>query len=662
MSTTSDTRPLSAATPRVSRRRLVLLVIGLFVLLMGCWCGLLVRDALAFKADFDQLNARLSATAAGTLDLKTLRDDMTSLHADLLSLRSTSGPLLWIAPYLGWLPLIGNDVQAAPELLASVIDFLDAGEIALDAIAPIWPPQAVQGESGLETMLRSMIGVAPQLDAAREPLQRAVDRLAAIDVTQLSPGVRAQLDRITPLLPLLDSGFELLDAAPDLFGFDRPKTYIVLVQNEDELRATGGFISAVVRVTFDHGSILDLDMRDSYQVDDFAHKPYDAPPQPLQDFMGSQLWLFRDANWWPDFPASAQKAAELYTYGLDVPVDGVIGVNQQIVQDLLGAIGPIEVEAGQMVGADNLVEYMRASWDPPEGTTDFGAWIRSRKDFVGRLANAMLVRIQSAPGEINWVALGRVLLNSLERRNLVVWIPDPAINNVMVERGWDGAVQSAAGDFLMIVDSNLGFNKVNTVVASAATYDVTLHADGRAEVELLINYQHKGAPADMCSHYIDYTLETTYDTLVQTCYWDYLRVLTPHGSNLIEASGHPVPAEYLVTELDWDGAVSTSEGWDKTIFETFFVVERGASLQMRLKYELPAPALQHEDGRWIYSLMLQKQPGAPALPIRVVMHWPDSFSLVSAQSTSGQAGTQTLSIDLALDTDQQVQVVLQDSD
>ena len=85
-----------------------------------------------------------------------------------------------------------------------------------------------------------------------------------------------------------------------------------MAQNEDELRATGGFLTGAGIVTVENGRIVDLSFLDSNYVDNYWVKPYDFPPQPLYDYMGLEMLLFRDANYWPDFPTSARKAMDLY--------------------------------------------------------------------------------------------------------------------------------------------------------------------------------------------------------------------------------------------------------------------------------------------------------------------------------------------------------------
>src|SRR5205085_6348840 len=99
----------------------------------------------------------------------------------------------------------------------------------------------------------------------------------------------------------------LMESAPVLLGANTPQQYLMLAQNNDELRPTGGFISAVGVVKVDRGELSVEWFRDSFAVDDLSinHSP---APAPLEKYMWAEQWLLRDSNWYADFPTSADVA------------------------------------------------------------------------------------------------------------------------------------------------------------------------------------------------------------------------------------------------------------------------------------------------------------------------------------------------------------------
>jgi hypothetical protein len=76
-----------------------------------------------------------------------------------------------------------------------------------------------------------------------QPPQPAVLSTPAVVLPE--PDLARQLGAIEPLLPSLYLGTRLFPTLPQLIGLYEPQRYLLVVQNSDELRATGGFISAL---------------------------------------------------------------------------------------------------------------------------------------------------------------------------------------------------------------------------------------------------------------------------------------------------------------------------------------------------------------------------------------------------------------------------------
>src|SRR5205814_2502742 len=111
-------------------------------------------------------------------------------------------------------------------------------------------------------------------------------------------------------LPTVRRIYALVPAAQFALGLDRPRTYLLLGENDRELRATGGFIGTAGTLTIDRGQVSSFDYGSSYSFDDQVAAP--PPPRPLQRYLGISRWYLRDSNWWPDFPSSAEQALEAW--------------------------------------------------------------------------------------------------------------------------------------------------------------------------------------------------------------------------------------------------------------------------------------------------------------------------------------------------------------
>jgi hypothetical protein len=318
----------------------------------------------------------------------------------------------------------------------------------------------------------------PHIATAKIELDGVKQRRELINDDGLSPRVTRLLERLDKYLPLLDSGVHGLLVAPYLLGVDEPRTYLLLAQNNHELRATGGFISGVALLEIDDGQIEELDFRDSYAVDDLTQN-HPSAPEPLEQYMLAQLWFVRDANWFADFPASAQVARDLYQLDQGVLVNGVIAADLEAVAMMVAALGPVHLdEYDEEVNAANVMDLMQQYWASPGGEGQTGDWWMHRKDFMGELLSAMMAKLETDPQSLDLAALTDFVSRGFGEKHMLVYVTDPTVQEILTENGWDGALRSTTGDFLMVVDTNMGFNKVNASVESTVDYEVHIEEDG----------------------------------------------------------------------------------------------------------------------------------------------------------------------------------------
>ena len=639
-----------------------LLVAGLALVLVsqGCRAWRVWQAARPLLERIDTMRALAADPAA--VDQAALAPMLQETHAELVILRDEARPFLALASQLGWVPGVGPDLQALSPLLEIAVDLTGAGEAAMEGLAPLLnlvdAGGASKGVDSLSLATHTLADARPQLEAAQALVGRAAQRQAEVNAAQLSPRLASLTSMLDYALPLAQAGIEAALMAPDLLGISSPRTYLLVAQNSDELRPTGGFITGAGCVTVNVGDIVEFSFRDSYFVDDFS-KPYGEPPLPLYEYMLSELWVFRDANWSPNFPTSAQKAVELYTYGQGIKLDGVITFDQQGAARLIEALGPVTVEGwDEPITGKNFARMVRQAWNPSgEGVNP--EWARTRKDFMGELAQQILERVRQQPETVNLSGLVRALWQILQERHLLIYLEDPAAASWLRTQGWDGALRLTEGDYLMVVDANMGFNKVNPHIERALEYQVALHADGSARALLAVNYQHTGREdGSPCEHRATYSQgeKVTYESLMEGCYWNYLRVYVPEGSRLWTASRHPVPAEYLLQGVDSAGEAKVlPDEQDKAVFSQFFVVERGQVLETRFYYDLPQVALSSE-GRWRYTLLIQKQPGTNSTPVSFTIVLPPGAQLLTASPSPRVIDEETLMFALELNTDILVEV------
>jgi len=618
-----------------------LLLLGLLILLL--WAGLkawrvyqAAQSLMAVEAEARTLMAggitNIDPDAAEALVLGT-RANIVTLHDELGIIRP-------FAPYLGWVPKLGPALVASPYLL----DMADAGsEAGALAVSSLKPALAIFQRDDFSAMqlgelLPVLSAAAPELETAGAAIERYSAARAGLDAAVQADTLPWRVQQLLLLsdefMPAAEGGLALAPYLPELLGRDGPRRYLILAQNEDELRATGGFLTGVGLLTVANGQIRDLTFSDANQIDNWREKPYEFPPQPLYDFMGLELFLFRDANYWPDFPTSARKALELYAYGQDVPLpDGAIAIDQEFLRILVDATGPVPVPGTElMITADNLLQSLRQARNIQEGQ-EVVEWVNDRKAFLGGFAAAILTKVEMDFGSIDPVKMVGNMAGAAENRHLSLYMRDPDLAAALAGIGWDGHIpQSPPGDFWMAVDTNMGYNKTNILVERAFSYDVRL--GNQPTTTLTIDYRHTGpAGEEPCYQGVEEEFEQAADylSLADQCYWTFLRLYAPMGSRLIDSSRHVVPGETLFRDETWDSAAQTIDDlpW-LTTFANFLLVPRGETVTAHFQYELPVGVVESDGRDSIYRLVIHKQPGTRVEPLHLSITLPEGTSLLEA--------------------------------
>ena len=629
----------------------VLILAGLLIAGNKAWH--IYQEAKVVKADLEKIQSLVKnkpgmATfgQAGPL-LSTSRQDWIVLHTDV-------GPYLWMGKYLTWVPTYGGDLSQVELLSDMATALLDTANESIQAVTPLWQAVYAQKQSPkLSALAQLLVQAQPDLSKASSDLKDVMAARGKLNIAQLSPAVRSLVtDKMDPNLPLLQDGLTFAMALPKLAGASAsgPQTYLVFFQNEDELRATGGFLTDVGTIVVKDGGVLSSNFEDSYALDDLT-KPYPLAPWQLEQYMEAHMLLLRDSNWSPDFPTSAALAEFLYAYTRFHTSDGIIAIDQHAVQMLLTVLGPITVEGvSYPISSENVIAYMRAA-KYGNGTEQFDP--AHRKDFIATLGEAILTRITSGQN-ISLEALSKILVDALNQKHLLLQVADPTLKTLLAGQGWDGAIRPDPGDFLMVVDSNIGFTKNSTVVDSKFTYDIDLSNPATPIADLRI-VQTNHATGDIpCLAHAAGPVTNSYQDFVNRCYWDYQRVYGPAGTQLLHATPHAVPGDAMLDGVGVPARVDTLKEGIPGVqsYGTLILVPISASVETDFQFALPASVVQAsaDNKSQVYTLHVQKQPGTLAIPINICVRLPAGAALVNA-TTGGKfdAGQWCMSGDLNTD-------------
>ncbi len=379
--------------------------------------------------------------------------------------------------------------------------------------------------------------------------------------------------------------------------------YLILFQNDSELRPTGGFPGTYAVVTFKDGRLADFMVDDIYNLDGQL-KENIIPPKPLQHITPN--WGMRDANWFIDFSVSAQKTMEFFKKEAGYGIDGVITVSPRMISDILKVVGPIEMpEYDLTIDNDNFLSAIQAE-------VEYGDNREQPKKVVLDMAPKLLEKIYSSdPGK--WLDIFNVFISGLDKKDVLMYFKDLELERFVASKGFGGLVNNANGDYLMITFTNIKGSKTDRVTDNAVALNSkfeTLNSKPVIIHKLTITRQHNGGSTE----YGFYNKQNP----------AYVRVLVPKGSELLSISGNSDPKrEPLINYsdsgfeqdddltklessfIDNENEVDIYSESGKTGFAFWLITNPGKQKTVELEYAVPFDRTQ--DGP--YGIYIQKQPG-----------------------------------------------------
>ncbi len=395
--------------------------------------------------------------------------------------------------------------------------------------------------------------------------------------------------KVSRLLPLeadtkkeLEAVNQLAEALLKKDGVQR--AYLVLLQNNYELRPGGGFLGQYAIVKVQDGQVLSTFVEDANILDQRITVKI-TPPYPLTRKLQLKRWKFRDSNFSPDFPTNAQKAEYFYRLaGGGQKFDGVIAINANVFDHALALTGPVTPPGYSTTfraedGALKLEEVVEKAYLGDDVAAELK---QNRKAIMKVLAVEMVKRLATVE---NIPKLIEFAHRELGEKNVMLFFKDTALQNIVAGVKWDGTVNTNwNNDYLMLVDANLGGLKTDYYIQRSLNY--TVDFTGEKPLATLVQTYKNTAPGR------DWRTND---------YHTYLRAYVPLGSRYLERS--------------MINAVLTDENLGKTYFGGFVDVEIGQSdVPTTLKYELPDTI--KEEG---YQLLLQKQSGVGTIPVMITL-------------------------------------------
>lgn len=528
---------------------------------------------------------------------------------------------------LDYLPIVGGKVEAAKLILAASKEIALAEQIVAKTLADL---NEINEDNPFNLAVTLSL-LSDSITNLKPHFEKAINYLQLVNKNDLPGEYKTKLlaaqEQLISLNTKSNSFFVLPQLLSQLLNNPEPKTYVVIFQNSNELRPTGGFMGSLALISAESDEIKSINIP--------GGGPYDyqgslerviRPPEPLRLVRGT--WQLQDANWFYDFPSSAEKVMWFLSEAGGPETDGLISLNSEVVVELLKITGPIELpQYDKVLTADNFIRETQAAVE-----IEYDRQENRPKEFIADLAPILFNRLISLKGN-ELISLTTLINSSLLNKSLQLYSRDFELQNKFEQFGWAGQVATTPADYLAIVRTNIGGGKTDGVIREQIKHRVEISPLGDIIVNLSLKRSHEGDPLD--------TFESRRNV-------SYLRFYVPSGSTLLATQGFtPPPSNYYLevpdsAEIDADltryeestaidsasGTVMTSE-FGKTVFANWLSLLPGESKTVEIRYRLPwrlTAAATWQDLRR-YSLFLQRQSGVRPIDFSSEITWPENFQL-----------------------------------
>lgn len=574
------------------KRRLKLITL-IIILILGIFGAL---SALSVKRAFSTTQKALGAAKLQDLDAtKAYIRDANKQFKTTKNLMIVFTPLR-IVPLFGWY------VADAQRGVNVAISGLEAASTFAEAITPYADVLGLKGQGTflggtaqerLAKAIETLSKVTPQIDEVGKDLadaRRQIDQIQSWRYPNFLPWDHGtKIDNIKNSIDQLESFVvdtkPLLLVLPEIMGQDQEKKYLILFQNDKELRPTGGFITAYAFFRVQKGLITPEGSEDIYRLDDTLTKKVPAPPPVIKYLPKVSSLNLRDSNLSPDYLVSMRQFEELYQYTqANKQIDGIISLDTHFVLAMIEVLGPIDAygtkfttEEVEACACPQIIYELERYADQPVAYEK-----GERKGIIGVLMNEMMDKAFGAP-KSTWPNLLGTTLSSLRQKHLLLYFKDQEIQEAAEKLNFAARLYQYDGDYLHINETNFAGAKSNLYVQEKVKQSVKKSKDGKITKTVTIDYKYPRR-GDNCS------LERKGGLCLAGIYRDWIRIYVPKGSTLVKSSG---------TEV----SLTASEEYGKTVFEGFFTLRPEGTAKIELEYILPIKV----DGE--YKLLIQKQPG-----------------------------------------------------
>ena len=519
---------------------------------------------------------------------------------------SKAGTKLWfVSSYKSFYEKGDNFAYVANALFRGGKHLAEAGEHFLEAVEkfnkiPLFfvmqnlPEAKAEMEFSIAEILEQGL---EKTELAIAEVVEAADLIGRIDENVFRGEISARIafakKQIEDISATLEATAEHFPALLKLMGHKNPHRYLILLQNNNEIRPTGGFIGSYAIIDIRDGEIINLQVEDVYDIDG-SYGGYIEPHESLKDFTDN--WRFRDSNYSPDFSISGAKARWFLQKQGGPGVDTVIAINQGLLRDLLEITGPVQVGEFGKLNSENynlLLSYVIEGkiWGPEDPKHILKVFIPAFKDEILQ--------------EKNIGAVGSKLYRAVQQKHILMYSPDPDIQALFDASGTSGRVKEIGEkeDYFSVINASIGGTKSDKFIEENIRHETNIERGGRIINDVTIKRSHLWTD-DVYYYWRNILREYGFNEMP-----DQLIDILGRGRNKVNMRIFVPPGSVLLESNDENIITGYDEELRKTYFFAIMEINAGEVGTLNIKYELPF-TLDFRKPADTYRLTVQKQPGS----------------------------------------------------
>lgn len=591
----------------MKKNKIISIIVGFLVLLLIFAYFFVYVPVTKIKAQAGIVMAsakELKATFAKN-DIDLLSSKLNEFDGKYKNFEATSKSIYW-ASFVPYVSDFRNMVEAGDYLISAAKEAVVAIEPYADLIGFKKGQSSFvekSAEDRLQTAVLTLDKMLSKIDPISADIKAAEDRMDKINPSiypkkigniTVQDNIANVKEQFKGMASLFVDAKPLIKKLPDILGSNEEKTYLVLFQNDKELRATGGFLTFYTVFKIRNGKLTIAHSDDIYSLDASIAVHPKAPREILTYHKGVYEFYIRDSNLSPDFIASMKLFDSLYQKsGSKVAYDGIIAVDSKILVDMLTIFGDASVDginfSAKKDSRCDCSQVLYQLFDMVDRPTPYLK--ENRKGILGDLLYTLFYRaLQFSPSKY-WGTLAQTMYSNLQEKHILLDFNDPEIQASVEKLDFAGRINSYSGDYLHVNNVNFAGAKSNLFVTETITSKANKQSDGLIAREVDVDYRNP-YPASDCN------LERG-NLCLNAILRNWVRIYAPLGSKLVSFEGSLKK-------------VQTYDELGKTVFEGYLEVPTQGKASIIVKYTLPS-SLSNQN----YSLLIQKQPGIDSQKLEV---------------------------------------------